>query len=143
MIDIEILDVAIGLAFVYLILSLAVTAANEMLAAWFKRRAWMLHNGVANLLRDPWRPVRPSVGAKPPAAAWRRLEACTASQAALRSRSLLPAVENLRASLDRLFGRASKEYRTSNQACTRSFNRFTGTTAGPNGCGNSCAGPVD
>jgi hypothetical protein len=47
-----ILDVAIGLSFVYLILSLAVTAANEMLAAWFKRRAWMLRKGLDNLLES-------------------------------------------------------------------------------------------
>jgi hypothetical protein len=46
----EILDVAIGLIFIYLTLSLAVTAANEMLAAWFKRRAWMLRKGIINLL---------------------------------------------------------------------------------------------
>ena len=50
MLGIPILDVAIGLMFVYLILSLAVTAANEMFAAWFKRRAWMLHRGLVNLL---------------------------------------------------------------------------------------------
>ena len=48
----EILDVAIGLFFGYLVLSLAVTAANEMSAAWFRRRAWMLRKGVANLLDD-------------------------------------------------------------------------------------------
>ena len=48
----EILDVAIGLFFGYLVLSLAVTAANEMSAAWVRRRAWMLRKGVANLLDD-------------------------------------------------------------------------------------------
>jgi hypothetical protein len=47
-----ILDVAIGLVFVYLVLSLAVTAANEAAAAWFKRRAWMLQRGVVGLLGD-------------------------------------------------------------------------------------------
>lgn len=48
-----ILDVAIGLIFIYLTLSLTVTAANEMLAAWFKRRAWMLRKGIINLLDTP------------------------------------------------------------------------------------------
>ena len=46
----DILDVAIGPAFFYLVLSLVVTAANELFAAWFKRRAWMLEVGVQNLL---------------------------------------------------------------------------------------------
>ena len=48
-----ILDVAIGLIFIYLTLSLTVTAANEMFAAWFKRRAWMLRKGIINLLDTP------------------------------------------------------------------------------------------
>ena len=48
----QILEVAIGLFFGYLVLSLVVTAANEMSAAWFRRRAWMLHKGIANLLDD-------------------------------------------------------------------------------------------
>jgi hypothetical protein len=52
MLGMEILDVAIGLFFGYLVLSLAVTAANEMSAAWFRRRAWMLRKGIANLLDD-------------------------------------------------------------------------------------------
>jgi hypothetical protein len=48
----EILDVVIGLFFGYLVLSLAVTAANEMSAAWFRRRAWMLRKGISHLLHD-------------------------------------------------------------------------------------------
>lgn len=52
MFGIDILDVAIGLFFGYLVLSLAVTAGNELLAAWFKRRAWMLRKGILNLLDD-------------------------------------------------------------------------------------------
>ena len=48
----EILEVAIGLFFGYLVLSLVVTAANEMSAAWFRRRAWMLRKGIAKLLDD-------------------------------------------------------------------------------------------
>jgi hypothetical protein len=49
---IEILDVVIGLFFGYLVLSLAVTAANEMSAAWFRRRAWMLRKGISHLVDD-------------------------------------------------------------------------------------------
>lgn len=52
MFGIDILDVAIGLFFGYLVLSLAVTAANEMSAALFRRRAWMLHKGISTLLDD-------------------------------------------------------------------------------------------
>jgi hypothetical protein len=52
MLGMDILDVAVGLFFGYLVLSLAVTAANEMSAAWVRRRAWMLHKGVSNLLND-------------------------------------------------------------------------------------------
>jgi len=50
MFGLQILDVVIGLFFGYLVLSLAVTAANELCAAWFRRRAWMLRKGVQNLL---------------------------------------------------------------------------------------------
>ena len=53
MFGVEILEVAIGLAFTYLLLSLIVTATNELFAAWFKRRAWMLHKGIVNLLDHP------------------------------------------------------------------------------------------
>jgi len=52
MFGLQILDVVIGLFFGYLVLSLAVTAANELLAAWFRRRAWMLRRAVENLLDD-------------------------------------------------------------------------------------------
>lgn len=52
MFGLQILDVVIGLFFGYLVLSLGVTAANELLAAWFRRRAWMLRKGVHNLLGD-------------------------------------------------------------------------------------------
>lgn len=48
--SLDILDVAIGLVFVYLVLSLAVTATNELLAAFFKRRALTLRAGITNLL---------------------------------------------------------------------------------------------
>jgi hypothetical protein len=52
MFGMEFLDVAIGLVFVYLMLSLAVTAGNELFAAWFKRRAWMLKRAVGTMLDD-------------------------------------------------------------------------------------------
>jgi hypothetical protein len=46
----DFIDVAIGIVFVYLVLSLAVTAANELLAAAFSRRALTLRSGIGNLL---------------------------------------------------------------------------------------------
>lgn len=46
------LEFAIGLSFVYLILSLAVTALQEGIASVFRRRARTLASGVHNLLRD-------------------------------------------------------------------------------------------
>lgn len=45
-----ILDVAIGLMFVYLLLSLMVTASSEIIAAWLKRRNKNLWLGVENLI---------------------------------------------------------------------------------------------
>jgi hypothetical protein len=48
-----ILDTAIGLIFVYLIVSLIVSAANELLAALFKLRAKNLLLGIQELLQDP------------------------------------------------------------------------------------------
>jgi len=48
----QILEVAIGLFFGYLVLSFVVTAANEMSAAWFRRRAWMLRKGITHLVSD-------------------------------------------------------------------------------------------
>ncbi len=46
------LDVALGLVFVYLLLSLACTAANELLSQWFNSRATTLRQGIDALLRD-------------------------------------------------------------------------------------------
>src|SRR6187401_2812735 len=46
----SIIDVAIGLVFVYLLLSLMVTASSEMIAAWLKRRHNNLWEGIVNLL---------------------------------------------------------------------------------------------
>src|SRR5206468_11397190 len=48
-----ILDTAIGLIFVFLVLSLVVSAANELLAALFKWRANNLFLGIRQLLQDP------------------------------------------------------------------------------------------
>lgn len=47
-----ILELAIGVIFIYLMLSLICSAANEFLAANTKRRSWMLEQGVRNLLLD-------------------------------------------------------------------------------------------
>ena len=47
------LDLAIGLCFVYLILSLICTSANEALAGMFKTRAKFLDKGIQRLLDDP------------------------------------------------------------------------------------------
>lgn len=48
-----ILDVAIGLIFIYLLLSLIASAANEMIERWLKNRASDLERGVRELLEDP------------------------------------------------------------------------------------------
>jgi hypothetical protein len=50
MFGMQILDVAIGLIFIFLLLSLVVTAANELIAAWLKRRAATMWRGVVQLL---------------------------------------------------------------------------------------------
>ncbi|HEY0323996.1 MAG TPA: hypothetical protein VGC66_23815 [Pyrinomonadaceae bacterium] len=47
-----VLEVAIGMIFIYLLLSLICSAANEVIATNTKRRAWMLEEGIRNLLRD-------------------------------------------------------------------------------------------
>ena len=46
------LEFGIGMVFVYLMLSLAVTALQEGLASLFRRRARTLASGIRNLLRD-------------------------------------------------------------------------------------------
>jgi hypothetical protein len=48
-----ILEVVIGLIFVYLLVSLIVTAANELVASALKWRAKTLEKGIRNLLADP------------------------------------------------------------------------------------------
>jgi hypothetical protein len=47
-----ILDVAIGMIFVYLLLSLMCSAANEIIELWLKNRAADLERGVRELLND-------------------------------------------------------------------------------------------
>jgi hypothetical protein len=46
------LDIAIGLSFVYLLLSLISTTINEMIAGWLKTRAKFLEKGISALLQD-------------------------------------------------------------------------------------------
>jgi hypothetical protein len=54
MFGLPILEVAIGLSFVYLLLALICTAANETIAAITKRRAGFLKKGICSLLgNDP------------------------------------------------------------------------------------------
>lgn len=46
------LDIAIGLAFIYLLLSLISTTVNEMIAGWLKTRARFLEKGIGQLVHD-------------------------------------------------------------------------------------------
>lgn len=46
----QMLDVAIGLIFIYLLLSLVVTAASEVMERWLRRRSQTLGAGITNLL---------------------------------------------------------------------------------------------
>jgi hypothetical protein len=48
--SLPILDVAIGVSFIYLLLALICTTVNEMLAGWMKTRARFLDRGIARLL---------------------------------------------------------------------------------------------
>jgi hypothetical protein len=48
-----ILDVAIGIAFIYLLVSLVISAINEFIAALLKSRAKNLAQGIQALLQDP------------------------------------------------------------------------------------------
>ncbi len=49
---IVVLDVAIGLIFIYLILGLMCSALQEVVARWFKLRSGNLWSGIENLLKD-------------------------------------------------------------------------------------------
>jgi hypothetical protein len=48
----ELLNIAIGLIFIYLVLSLICSAINEIIEAWLKRRATDLERGIRELLHD-------------------------------------------------------------------------------------------
>jgi hypothetical protein len=61
-----ILDVIIGLIFVYLLLSILCTAANEWLAALTKRRAKTLKRGLEQLLEDQLLTEEPPPGEEAP-----------------------------------------------------------------------------
>src|SRR3954464_9260734 len=50
--SLPILDVAIGISFVYLLLALICTTVNEMLAGLWKTRARFLDRGITRLLND-------------------------------------------------------------------------------------------
>src|ERR1044071_8090095 len=47
------LEVAIGVAFVYLLVSVLCSALNELIEAWLKYRARYLEDGIRKLLSDP------------------------------------------------------------------------------------------
>src|SRR5215510_11965979 len=49
----SILEVAIGLVFIYLLLSLICTAVNEIIASLINRRGENLFEGIISLLNDP------------------------------------------------------------------------------------------
>jgi hypothetical protein len=49
----NVLDIAIGLVFVFLLLSLVCSAANEFLELIVKKRAKNLEKGIAELIGDP------------------------------------------------------------------------------------------
>ena len=49
----EILDVAIGVMFVFLLVSLIASAVREGIEAWMKSRATHLEQGIRELLHDP------------------------------------------------------------------------------------------
>src|SRR5688572_23044951 len=48
----QILDVAIGLIFIFLLMSLVVTAAAELIASWLKRRSATMWRGIVRLLGE-------------------------------------------------------------------------------------------
>lgn len=60
MFGLQILDIAIGLIFIYLILALTCTAVNELIASMLDRRTNNLFEGLKNLLSDStWKPSSP------------------------------------------------------------------------------------
>jgi hypothetical protein len=69
----SVIDVAIGLVFVFLLLSLICSAANELIEAVLKKRASDLERGIQELvgqyLREPEAAQPPDSGKQPVAAA--------------------------------------------------------------------------
>ena len=59
------LDVAIGLAFVFLVLSLLGTAVQEQIASWLALRASTLEKGLRNMLENDAEPPRGAEGSAP------------------------------------------------------------------------------
>src|SRR6266480_2800068 len=73
MFNIPVLDVAIGMIFIYLLLSLIVTAAQEVIASLSSMRGAILRDSIGNMLEDaeiafrtkkfritfPWKNVQP------------------------------------------------------------------------------------
>ncbi len=57
MFGLNILDTAVGLVFIYLILSLICTALNEWIAGMLSRRSKTLYEGIKTLLEDPKEPT--------------------------------------------------------------------------------------
>src|SRR5437868_5637868 len=53
MFGVEILDVAIGMIFVFLMLSLVCSAVNEIIESWLSKRADYLEQGIKELLDKP------------------------------------------------------------------------------------------
>jgi hypothetical protein len=49
----QILDVAIGIIFVYMVVSIICTAVREGIEAWLKTRAAYLEHGIRQILQDP------------------------------------------------------------------------------------------
>src|SRR5262245_48070540 len=53
MLNLRLLDLGIGLAFVYLVLSLICSAVSELIEGFLKKRACDLERGLRQLLNDP------------------------------------------------------------------------------------------
>lgn len=54
MLDSPIIDIAIGLSFLYFLLGLATSSLNELIQSWLKSRSKVLHNAIINFLDRDW-----------------------------------------------------------------------------------------
>jgi hypothetical protein len=61
----DILEVAIGLVFVYLLMSLIATAAQEAVETWLKKRGLFLENGLREMFGHDTLPAQGAAGARP------------------------------------------------------------------------------